>query len=254
MSNDQPSRRHSPVRKLASRILWGVESLIARASLVGNPPIFDPKDFPWAQTLEEHTPVIRQELEQIMQQPELLPNFQEISSDQIAITRDDGWKTYFLYGMGYKAERNCARCPETSRLIEQVPGMKTAFFSILSPGKHIPPHRGLYKGFLRYHLALIVPEPKDACWIRVDNQIAHWEEGKSLMFDDTYEHEVRNDTDSTRVVLFMDVVRPLRFPFNLMNELIIQLVKRSGYVQQAKKNQEAWEARQRELAAPPQPR
>ena len=181
----EPNQADGLARKLAKNILWSLEALITRASLVDNSPFLAPQDFPWVKVMEEHAPVIRRELEQVMQRPELLPNFQEISSDQRSITQDDRWKTYFLYGMGYKAEQNCARCPETTRLVEQVPGMKTAFFSILSPGKHIPPQRGLYKGFLRYHLGLIVPEPKEACWIRVDDRVAHWEEGKSLMFDDT---------------------------------------------------------------------
>ncbi len=127
----------------------------------------------------------------MLQVHDQIPNFQDISVDQRAITTDNKWKTYFIYGFGYKAEKNCQRCPETTRLIEEVPGMKTAFFSILSPGKHIPEHRGLYKGFLRYHLGLMVPEPRSQCWIRVNGQQAVWEEGKSMMFDDTYPHEVR---------------------------------------------------------------
>src|SRR5437867_3927702 len=92
------------------------------------------------------------------------------------------------------------------QLLERVPGMTTAFFSILSPHKHIPDHRGPYKGVLRYHLALMIPEPRQACRIRVDGEYATWEEGKSLLFDDSYDHEAWNDTDGIRVVLFMDVL------------------------------------------------
>ena len=70
---------------------------------------------------------------------------------------------------------------------------------------------------MRYHLALKVPEPREQCRIRVGDEIVTWEEGRSLIFDDTYEHEVWNDTDDERVVLFLDVVRPLRFPMNVVN-------------------------------------
>ena len=59
-----------------------------------------------------------------------------------------------------KAEENCARCPETVRVLKSIPGMKSAMFSILAPRKHIPEHRGMYKGVLRYHLGLIVPGRK----------------------------------------------------------------------------------------------
>ena len=62
-------------------------------------------------------------------------------------------------------------------------GMKTAMISILSPRKHILDHRGPYKGVLRYHLALMIPEPREACRIRVDDEFRHWDEGKSLLFE-----------------------------------------------------------------------
>ncbi len=121
--------------------------------------------------------------------------------------------------------------------------MKTAFFSILAPHKHIPDHRGPYKGLLRYHLGVIVPEPKEKCRIRVDDDFAYWEEGKSLIFDDTYRHEVWNDTEGERVILFLDVVRPLPFPISWLNSIVIRLVGASSYIQDAKRNQEIWEKR-----------
>ena len=96
--------------------------------------------------------------------------------------------------------------------MREIPGMTTAMFSILSPRKHILDHRGPYKGVLRYHLGLIVPEDAERCRIRVGEDVRHWEEGKSMIFDDTFNHEVWNDTDETRVVLFVDVLRPLPFP------------------------------------------
>ena len=103
-------------------------------------------------------------------------------------------------------------CPRTAALMREIPGMTTAMFSILSPRKHILDHRGPYKGVLRYHLGLIVPRDAEACRIRVGEDIRHWEEGKSMIFDDTFNHEVWNDTDETRVVLFVDVLRPLPVP------------------------------------------
>jgi len=119
--------------------------------------------------------------------------------------------------------------------------MKTAFFSILAPGKHIPAHRGPFKGVIRYHLGLLVPEPAERCRIRVGTEIRHWREGESLVFDDTYEHEVWNDTSGRRAVLFLDVVRPLRFPASTFNDLILALIKRSPFVQDGVQNYKAWE-------------
>ena len=179
-------------------------------------------------------------METLLEEPEKIPAFEQISPDQRSITDDGRWKTFFLYGFGIRAEANCDLLPNTARLVEQVPGMMTAFFSILLPGKHISEHRGLYKGFLRYHLGLKVPD-SDRCWIRVGSETRHWKEGQSLLFDDTFQHEVRNDTDEVRVVLFLDVVRPLRFPVSLLNEAVIRLIRRTGYVQVARQNFESWE-------------
>jgi ornithine lipid ester-linked acyl 2-hydroxylase len=124
--------------------------------------------------------------------------------------------------------------------------MTTAMFSILSPRKHILDHRGPYKGVLRYHLGLIVPRDAQACRIRVGEDFRHWVEGESMIFDDTYNHEVWNDTDETRVVLFVDVLRPLPEPESLINRLIVKAIGYSPFVLDAKRNQEAWERRYRE--------
>ena len=98
----------------------------------------------------------------MLERRDALPNFQDISTDQATITDDDRWKTYFLYGFGFRSDANCARCPETARLVAAVPGMQTAMFSILAPGKHIPEHNGPYKGVIRYHLGIKVPRDADA--------------------------------------------------------------------------------------------
>ena len=100
------------------------------------------------------------------------------------------------------------------KLLKRIPGMKTAFFSILGPHKHVPAHRGPFKGVLRLLLAPRIPEPAEKCGIRVGTHTRTWDEGKALVFDDTVRHEVWNHTDGVRVVLFVDVVRPMRFPAN----------------------------------------
>ena len=77
---------------------------------------------------------------------------------------------------------------------------------------------------LRYHLGLKVPGDGDECRIRVGEEYATWEGGESLMFDDTHPHEVWNETDRRRVVLFLDVVRPLPGPLDTLNRLFLKLL------------------------------
>ena len=239
------------LNEVGARLLQLLERLIVRASVVPTTPFLDPSNLPWTGFLEDNWKTIRRELDEVLTYREQLPNFQDISTDQASITDDDRWKTFFFYGYGFKSETNCARCPETTRLLEQVPGMTTAFFSILSPHKHIPDHRGPYKGVLRYHLAVMVPEPREACRIRVDHEYAHWEEGKSLLFDDSYEHEAWNDSDGIRVVLFMDVLRPLKPPVRQLNNFVIKAISRSPYVGDAKRRHLNWEQKFEELRSRP---
>jgi beta-hydroxylase len=228
---------------VGDRLLQNVNRVIGRQSELPLQPFYDPGDFPWVAPLEANWKAIRAELDAVLAYRAELPNFQDISTDQYQLTDDDRWKTFFFYGYGFRSDANCARCPETTRLIEAIPGMETAMFSILAPGKRIPPHDGPYKGVLRYHLGLIVPEDAEACRIRVGEDIRHWEAGKSMIFDDTFNHEVWNDTDETRVVLFVDVLRPLPFPESAINEGIVKAIGFSPFVLDAKRNQAAFEKR-----------
>jgi aspartyl/asparaginyl beta-hydroxylase (cupin superfamily) len=186
-----------------------------------NVTFFDPDSYPWVAKVEAEWMAIRKELDALLVRREEIPNFQDLSEKQKPLTQGDQWKTFFLYGYGVEAEENCARCPETVRILKRIPGMKTAMFSILAPKKHIPEHRGMWKGMLRYHLGLIIPGPKGSCRIRVGQDVRSWEEGKSLVFDDSHLHEAWNDSDSYRVVLFVDLLRPAIFPFSLVNRGVV---------------------------------
>ena len=251
-SSQQPTVRervNEVVINVGFRLIQVLEKLISRYSLVGTSPFLPPEKFPWIPALEAEWKAIRAELDQVMTYRDDLPNFQDIQSDQATLTDDDRWKTYFFYGYGFKSDRNCARCPATTAAVERIPGMTTAFFSILSPHKHIDEHRGPYKGVLRYHLALAVPEPESACGIKVGGEVAHWQEGKSLVFDDTYQHQAWNDTDGYRTILFVDVVRPLPWPVAALNWLVIKAIAWSPYVGESKSNHLDWERRFEERRA-----
>ena len=218
-----------------------LERMILRSSLVGNTAFLPLEQFPWARKLEENWVEIRAELDSVLRFRDDLPAFHEISADVSDIS-DERWKIFAFYGYGFRSDTNCARCPTTARLLAEVPGLTTAFFSILAPGKHIPPHRGPWKGVLRYHLGLLVPDP-ERCGIKVGDEVAHWREGESLVFDDAYEHSAWNDTESTRVVLFIDVMRPCRAPGSWINRSVIKIVSLTPFVQDAKRKHKAWERR-----------
>jgi len=135
---------------------------------------------------------------------------------------------------------NCAQCPATAALLGRMPGLQNAFFSILAPRYHIPPHHGPSRALLRVHLGLKVPRDRDNCWIRVDDQILRWQDGRVMVFDDTYEHEVRNDTDDERVVLFLDFDRPMDLPGRIVDGALVRLMRATAYVRDPLRNLEAW--------------
>lgn len=231
------------MKRRGKRILRSLFTFLGRQSLIGDHPVYETSPFHWTRELESHWRVIQDELQALLAVREHLPSFHEVSPDQKKISSEDHWKTFIFYGFGYKSERNCQRCPQTARALSSIPNVKSAWFSILAPHYHIPPHRGVTKGVIRCHLGLIVPENREKCVMRVDDQICRWQEGQCLVFDDTYEHEVKNETDQQRVVLIIDVTRPMRLPGRLVNAILMHGIKWTAYVQDARKNLLAWEDR-----------
>jgi ornithine lipid ester-linked acyl 2-hydroxylase len=229
-------------RILMTVVAW-VERLNVKYAKLGNPCVYDNALFPWVAAIEREWGTIRRELDGVLTRKDDLASFQDISADVATITRDAGWKTFLLTGYGVSSRRNTALCPETWRIVRHVPGLKTAMFSIFEPGKHLPKHRGPYNGVLRLHLGLMVPEPRENAAIRVGPQVLHWQEGRVLIFDDAYEHEAWNRTGALRVVLFVDFVRPLRFPANLLNWLLLNVAVFTPFVREGYDNHREWERR-----------
>ena len=239
------THRINPPTRLWDRIQSGaldfIEAWLARAAVHGDPPVYDNCSFPWVKDVENGWQKVRAELDQIMVYRDQMPSFQDIVKEVGAIQTDDKWKTYFLKGVGMDCEENASRCPETMKLLAKIPNATTAFFSILAPHKYIPSHRGAWAGILRLHLGLQVPEPRDQVRIRVANEICLWEEGKCLIFDDTWNHEVWNDTGGYRVVLFVDFERPLRKPWSWINHFVMNLAPLAPFLREAKGKQQSWE-------------
>ena len=238
---------------LGQKIVWSLDGFFARHSKLGDREFFDNREFPWIPDVEEQWRKVRVELDTLLPYTAHMPNFQDLSREQRHLTQDDGWKTYFFYAYGLRAWGNCRRCPETTKLLKRIPGMKTAFFSILAPGKHLPEHRGPYKGVLRLHLGLLIPEPAERCAIRVNTELRHWQEGKVLIFDDCFPHEAWNKTNSFRAVLFVDLIRPMRFPANIVNAIVVWAIAFSPFVLGTAGSYLRWEHRFEKLMNQPKP-
>ena len=229
--------------RLGRRLQPMVNRAVARASLVGNYPLHENRDFPWVAALEENWTEIHREAAAALQDIAAVPPLAEISPDHRDIAPADKWRSFFLYGYGYREAANIQRCPRTDALLRAVPGLNSAFFSVLAPGTYIPPHVGVTKAIMTCHLGLRVPLEGARCTMRVADHMVQWHAGEALVFDDTYEHEVANDTDEMRVVLLIQFRRPVRRSGRLIGGLFLWAVRRSRFVQDARRSVRAWATR-----------
>lgn len=166
-------------------------------------PWHEPEDFNWVPQMEAAFDVIKAELLRLFEQEA------EFNPYQHPYTKELGWKgwgTFSFYRTNKWDEVHCASCPETIAAIRQTPhGLRECMFTKLVPGSHITPHSGGSNAVLTCHLGLIIPK---GCEIRVDNEIRTWKEGKCLIFDDSYMHEVWHRGQETRTVLLWDIWHP----------------------------------------------
>jgi aspartyl/asparaginyl beta-hydroxylase (cupin superfamily) len=187
-------------------------------------PFFDRAQFGWVEELEAKTDAIRAELLTALEtvrdrfSPYIAYGPGEPVNQWQELNHSDRWSTLSLWRGGNPVHENLERCPETARALSRVPMAEigglcpNAMFSALAPHTRIPPHHGETNARLVVHLPLIVPP---GCWYRVGFDERIWKVGEVLIFDDTIEHEARNDGDELRVVLIFDVWNPLLEPAEL---------------------------------------
>jgi aspartate beta-hydroxylase len=181
-------------------------------------PYYPRERFPWLAEFEAGTDVIRDELRAVLSQARGLESFLQTNSQQGTSDllrssghQDAAWDAYFFYRHGERYSEHCARCPQTAALLDAMPlahvreHSPETLYSVLRPGTHILPHRGVTNTRLVTHLPLIVPQD---CALRVGGETHVWEEGRCVTFDDTFEHEAWNNSLETRVVLIVDSWNP----------------------------------------------
>ena len=182
-------------------------------------PFLDPFLQAWAGQLQDAFEMIRSEALQVIAEDQSLPHFVDLKAGdrmQNYVTGqgpDPAWEAFFFYRHGRRYDANHRRCPQTSAVLESIELCRIAdhapeiCFSVMRPGTHILPHYGVTNTRLVMHLPLVVPPN---CALNLVDAGEHvWQEGKLVMFDDTFRHEAWNRSDSTRVVLLMDCWNPL---------------------------------------------
>lgn len=148
-----------------------------------------------------------------------IPRFHMSASAQSRDSTDDStdWRVFIMRAYGVTLYRNLAQCPTVADILTRSPDVLSASFSILGPRTLIPPHRGPFRGVLRGYLVLSMPTHRDgtpASVLTIDQSDYRLREGDFVLWDDSFEHAVRNESDEYRVVLLLDV-RRRSMPFDL---------------------------------------
>jgi aspartate beta-hydroxylase len=170
---------------------------------------------PWFGDLERATGAIRKELLALLPAAEGSERvFTSEAAERLGLAGERGapaWTGFYFWRHGERRDANHAACPRTSAALEALPLVRIrehapeVMFSVLTPGTHILPHRGVTNTRVVCHLPLVVPA---GCALTVGGERREWREGEAVAFDDTYEHEAWNRGGQTRVVLIIDVWNP----------------------------------------------
>jgi aspartyl/asparaginyl beta-hydroxylase (cupin superfamily) len=197
------------------------------------------KSYPALQAVTASFPAIRAEFDRLVADQVALPTYHDIDQGEAKISSvtPAQWSVFMLELLGHRPEVNRARCPETCQVLERVPGLVQAFFSVLDPHKSVPEHDGPYLGYLRYHLGLSIPRVNPPTLI-VKGQRHVWKEGEGILFDDSWPHAVENHSPETRAVLIIDVMRPLPFLPRQVNRFFMWIARHTYGRKVARKVQE----------------
>ena len=162
---------------------------------------------------------------------EKMPRFHDVMPEQAEISANDGkdWRMLILKAYDVEVPENIAKMPTLKRLLDECPEVKSAIVSFLAPRKHIPRHRGPFRGIMRFHLGLRIPrEPAGgpATIMMIDDHEYRIADGECLLWDDTFPHEVLNAADEPRIALLLDVWRPhMPVDMEILSRLIVGAVQ-----------------------------
>lgn len=186
---------HSPADPLSApkgNVLYGLPSK----------PWYEVSEFSWAQALEENFEAIRAEALSVLTGTD---GFEPYDYPGVSM---GGWTSFPFVSRREIIEENCRKCPKTAELLTllpRYPHFRDAMFSLLAPGRIIPPHQDFTNLYLTCHLGIQVPP---GCGIEVAGRKREWREGKCLIFDSSYVHSAWNRGNDTRLVLLIDFLHP----------------------------------------------
>jgi beta-hydroxylase len=183
--------------------------LMYAGSAVPNEPVIAVSSFPELARLSENWQTIRDEAVNLFDEGFIRAAAKNNDWGFYSFFKS-GWKRFYLKWYDDFLPSARSMCPETVELLNTIPSVHGAMFALLPPGGKLGAHRDPFAGSLRYHLGLVTPN-SDKCRILVDGVECVWRDGEAFMFDETFIHSAENATDVTRIILFCDVERPMKY-------------------------------------------
>jgi beta-hydroxylase len=192
-----------------STFMGPINIMMYAFSKVPNTPYVDVSQVPSLHLLRENWETIREEALNL-QSSQTIKGSDQYNDIGFNSFFRRGWKRFYIKWYSKRFHSSAYdKCPKTIQLIEQIPSIKAAMFVVLPAGSRLPGHRDPYAGSLRYHLGLDTPNSED-CFIDVDGQEYYWKDGDDVLFDETYLHHARNNTEKDRLIFFCDIKRPMK--------------------------------------------
>ena len=164
---------------------------------------YDSKCFDWVKIVEDNWGVIAGEVLAFLEKNKIKPYFNES-----LVTNKKSWKTSAFFFWNWIFLKNSKQCPQTIRILKNIPGIVSASISILESDITIKPHRGDTNTIIRGHLPIKIPHELPICGFQVNDEQRSWVEGKILLFNDSAKHSAWNHSNKRRVVLIIDIMRP----------------------------------------------
>ncbi len=213
----------SPAMEEALGLLRGTRSIdLQQPSLFYYPGLpqrrfYEPSEFPWLGNVLALVPAMQAELAEVLgsEAADTFKPYVTASTDRPApnspLLGDPAWGAFYFWKDGAPVAENAARCPATMAALAHAPMPRmlgrapSALWSRLRPGTHIAPHFGMLNARLICHVPV---RTAPGCTLRVGSETRTWQDGVPLIFDDSMEHEARNDGPDNRVVLLFEIWRP----------------------------------------------
>jgi ornithine lipid ester-linked acyl 2-hydroxylase len=195
-----------PAYVALERMLRAIE-VRGRRSWPSPGPLPDPRGFPWLQRLAAASDAIADEAQQFLRRFEPADTR---SLNTLSVGVSGSWQLVPLVDRVGRYP-HAEQFPASIGLLDQIPRLRAADLALLTAGSRIHPHRGNNWGVLRAHLTLVEPAGDAVCALRFPQQglAVPWQAGEAFIFDDSFEHDAINNRDSGRLVLLVEVDRPL---------------------------------------------